>query len=92
MQGEVPLRSDADCKKSHSSKYHESMLCAGLDEGGVDTCSGDSGGPMVCQHSGRFFLEGVTSWGSGCGTPGKLGVYAKVQYLKDWIQQTMKNN
>ena len=85
MQVSVPIVSEAKCKKAYGSSIHTSMVCAGLDRGGKDSCQGDSGGPMVCEHNGKFFLEGVVSWGSGCASPGKYGVYARVRYLKNWI-------
>ena len=92
MQASVPLKSEDECSKSYPGRIHDSMVCAGLDQGGIDACQGDSGGPMVCEYSGKFYLEGVTSWGFGCARPGLYGVYADVRYLRKWIVQTMANN
>jgi len=92
MQASVPLVSKARCLKGYPNKIHDSMLCAGLDQGGVDVCQGDSGGPLVCEYNGQWFLEGATSWGHECAGPMKYGVYAKVRYVKSWINQTMKSN
>ena len=80
------------CLKGFPNKIHDSMLCAGLDQGGVDVCQGDSGGPLVCEYNGQWFLEGATSWGHECAGPIKYGVYAKVRYVKSWINQTMQSN
>ncbi|XP_068716508.1 trypsin-like [Montipora foliosa] len=88
MQVMVPVVSQSTCKRAYYS-IHDSMICAGLREGGKDSCQGDSGGPMVCESGGRFYLEGVVSWGEGCAARGKYGVYARVRYLKKWIDSTM---
>lgn len=63
------------------------MLCAGLEEGGVDSCQGDSGGPLVCEYNGKWHLEGATSYGIGCATPGFPGVYAKVRHFLPWLTE-----
>ena len=89
MQASLPLVSKQRCINSHPGRIDESMLCAGLDEGGVDTCQGDSGGPLVCEFDGTWYLEGVTSWGYGCAYPGKYGVYAKVRNFKSWLSSNM---
>ena len=85
MQVSVPIVSQTKCKRAYGSSIHDSMVCAGLDKGGKDSCQGDSGGPMVCEDNDRFFLEGVVSWESGCASPGKYGVYARVRFLKKWV-------
>ena len=56
------------CLNSYPNKIGVSMLCAGLDKGGVDACqgTGGSGGPLVCEYNGQWFLEGATSWDYGC--------------------------
>ncbi|KAK2570101.1 CUB and peptidase domain-containing protein 1 [Acropora cervicornis] len=91
MQVKVPVVSQSRCKSSYGSSIHDSMICAGLDAGGKDSCQGDSGGPMVCEYNGKYFLEGVVSWGHGCAAPRKYGVYARVRYLRDWISRVMNN-
>ena len=64
------------------------MICAGYPEGGKDSCDGDGGGPLVCNAE----LQGITSWGRGCGKPGHPGVYTKVCNFVDWLQQMMASN
>ena len=90
MQVSVPIVSQYKCTKAYgSSRIHDSMICAGLDRGGKDSCQGDSGGPLVCESNGKFFLEGVVSWGSGCARPERYGVYARVRYVRKWIDDNM---
>ena len=44
----VPVVSDADCRSAYGqSDIADSMICAGLDQGGKDSCQGDSGGTFL---------------------------------------------
>lgn len=62
------------------------FICAGTENGGKDSCEGDSGGPMVVKgQNGRYELAGVISWGIGCGDRNRPGVYTRISEFKTWI-------
>ena len=85
MEAQVPLVSKQRCQSVYPGQIDDTMLCAGLDAGGVDTCQGDSGGPLVCEFNGTWHLEGITSWGYGCAYARKYGVYSYVRNLNSWV-------
>ncbi|QNS03683.1 S1 family peptidase [Streptomyces xanthii] len=75
----VQVLADSACERAYpggpeGTYQSDSMLCAGVPEGGKDACQGDSGGPLVAQGK----LIGLVSWGSGCGRPESPGVYTRV--------------
>jgi len=89
----VPLVSKETCEAAYGKeKITDRMICAGFPKGGIDACQGDSGGPLSCLYEGRWYLTGVVSWGVGCAQPNAYGVYAKVQELNEWVDNTMKEN
>ncbi|XP_023422736.1 serine protease 56 isoform X2 [Cavia porcellus] len=92
-EARVPLLSPDTCQRALGPGLRpSSMLCAGYLAGGIDSCQGDSGGPLTCSEPGprpKEVLFGVTSWGDGCGEPGKPGVYTRVAVFKDWLQEQM---
>lgn len=73
------------------------QLCA---TGGinVDSCSGDSGGPLTVEaytpRRDRFvYLAGIVSFGKEhCGRTDFPGVYTRVSSYMDWIEQTIRDN
>ena len=61
------------------------------DQGGRDSCDGDSGGPLGVQLARgadtAWHLAGVVSWGIGCGERDQPGVMVRLAKYKHWIQQ-----
>ncbi|XP_050590762.1 uncharacterized protein LOC126922324 [Bombus affinis] len=70
------------------------QMCAG-GKSGMDSCSGDSGGPLQApgnySHNLKFIQYGVVSFGPRmCGMTGTPGVYTKIVYYLDWILDTIR--
>ena len=78
----VQMISDSTCGDPdiYGSEFDPAtMVCAGFLAGGVDTCAGDSGGPLEAPlEGGGDRLIGNTSWGDGCAEPNAPGVYSRV--------------
>ena len=85
----VPVVSNDDCNNAYFGGITGFMFCAGFAEGGQDSCSGDSGGPIMVQAGGVWSQAGIVSFGDGCAKPGSFGVYTRVARFTDWINNTM---
>ena len=88
---EVPVVSNELAQEGYPGEViTESMLAAGFwGVGGVDTCQGDSGGPLVVPEPDAplgFVVAGITSWGDGCAEPELMGIYTRISYFEQWIE------
>eukprot|EP00092_Neocalanus_flemingeri_P005646 GFUD01006080.1.p1 GENE.GFUD01006080.1~~GFUD01006080.1.p1 ORF type:complete len:354 (+),score=96.54 GFUD01006080.1:149-1210(+) len=96
----LDILSDAECieayKKIDPLKEDSGIrlnpqlhLCAGR-QVGVDSCNGDSGGPLIVQtgagRRSRSYLVGVVSGGPEC-AKGFAGYYARMSNYVQWIKQ-----
>ena len=83
----VPLVARATCNepRSYNGYVGEGQLCAGFAEGGIDTCIGDSGGPLLVGNGSARRQIGVVSFGRGCAEPYYYGIYTSVPAYLVWI-------
>lgn len=96
-EAQVPLVERNRCQKAFDYVIHSTQICAGSRKGGIDSCAGDSGGPLLCEKresdgSSRWVVYGVTSYGEGCGEKKKYGIYTNVRKYLDWIKETISTN
>ncbi len=93
-QAELPVVDQATCANRYAKQGYvviDSMLCAGYQNGGVDACSGDSGGPLLVWDAEalRWIQTGIVSAGAGCAEPGYYGLYTRLADFGDWINAEM---
>lgn len=95
LEVEVPIISNSVCRSAGGpySDITDSQICAGdFENGGVDSCQGDSGGPLFTQRNNRTQIIGVVSWGDGCATARKPGVYTRVASYAQWLREAIDSN
>ena len=101
MEVDVKMQDRALCQRNYrdvlpSATITANMFCAGMPEGGADSCQGDSGGFLGVPTgqktaTGQPYTQlGVVSWGIGCARPALFGVYTRVANYITWIQEVMK--
>lgn len=86
LSAQVPYADDYTCGGAYGADYMAAtQLCAGGPAPGMaDSCSGDSGGPLLLNYPQTPVLAGLVSYGSGCSS-GFPGVYTRVSAYADWI-------
>ncbi|CAD6997914.1 unnamed protein product, partial [Ceratitis capitata] len=61
---QIPIWANHDCARKYGRAAPggiiESMVCAG--QASKDSCSGDSGGPLIVNEGGRYTQVGIVSW------------------------------
>uniref|UniRef100_A0A1L8DQT2 Putative trypsin-like serine protease n=1 Tax=Nyssomyia neivai TaxID=330878 RepID=A0A1L8DQT2_9DIPT len=88
QKAKVEVWPNARCQTSFrtqekSISITENQLCAGKEDGGVDACWADSGGPLVSPEG---ILIGIVSTGIGCARPNLPGIYTRVTKYSNWIE------
>lgn len=85
MTARVRVLAPHVCRRTVGTPY--GTFCAGTLTG-KDTCSGDSGGPLM-DHDRFYQLIGITSFGPrDCS--GLIGVYTHIGHYKAWITQVIR--
>ncbi|XP_078500996.1 chymotrypsinogen B-like [Lissotriton helveticus] len=84
-QAAVPLLMNKDCEAYYGSVIFDSMICAG--GAGSSSCSGDFGGPLVCERYGAWYLVGLSSWTSPNCSSSLPAVYSRMTWYREWIDE-----
>jgi len=91
----VPLFNPSQCAdvfRRQQAEIGPTQMCAGGARG-QDSCSGDSGGPLMAttRFGPPYHVVGVVSFGvTRCGTENVPGVYTRVTEYLNWIMDNMR--
>ena len=86
------------CEWSDMYKLGQTQLCFWSSYRNQGTCSGDSGGPLICLDGKKAIITGITkhiyaSHGTAyCGKKDVGDVFTNVSYFLLWIQSFMENS
>ncbi|XP_014354238.1 serine protease 53-like [Latimeria chalumnae] len=93
-QAEVNVHTRDYC--NHPARYNgeiiPQMTCASVMTGDSSICYGDGGDPLSCYDPDvkKFYLVGITSWGTKCIAPNVSPVVVDVREYAKWIARKMK--
>ncbi|CAB1314660.1 unnamed protein product [Coregonus sp. 'balchen'] len=87
---QIPVISNKDCNKYFRGRVRENEMCTNSFQGGVGACERDYGGPLACQNSECWVLEGVIIPMRRCGHPGQPSIFIRVSVYVDWIKKVME--
>lgn len=95
LKAQLPFVRKSRCQSVYREKqFSDEQFCAG-GEDGVDSCRGDSGGPLMLstfQSYEKWTIFGIVSHGpSRCGTKNMPGIYTNVSSYVSWIHQTISS-
>jgi secreted trypsin-like serine protease len=83
----LPVTTHQACSRAYPELKSDRTICAGYDEGGKDSCWGDSGGPLIALDTkGCGYQLGILSFGRGCAQRSAYGVYTRVSAYTSWIR------
>jgi secreted trypsin-like serine protease len=93
----VSIVSNFECNSAYlynseegGSAITDHMMCAGdSDNWAIDSCDGDSGGPLIITRDGTKELAGITSWGVGCAVEDLYGVYTRASEFSFFLEEAM---
>ncbi len=96
-QVNLPLVSNEICQTAYQGIYYliDSQVCAGFAEGQKDSCSGDSGSPLIVWENNHWEQLGLVSFGGTktvpCAGANAYGVYTNLPKFKDFISNQINN-
>ncbi|XP_037908343.1 trypsin-1-like [Hermetia illucens] len=82
---EALVYSDVDCASVPFEVHEQTMFCAGIKEGGLQTIGIDQGGPIICNGK----LAGVASQPLSASKESVYGGYSDVSAVSEWIHSIL---
>ncbi|KAG5274258.1 hypothetical protein AALO_G00134080 [Alosa alosa] len=86
---QMAVLSNKECNKYFRGRVKENEMCTTAFHGPVGACERDYGGPLACEYSDCWVLEGVIIPMRRCGHPGQPNIFIRVSAYVDWIKKVM---